>query len=363
MDNSSPLHQEDAPRPSRRRRKQCHRTHATIRDVAKMAGVSETTVSLTFRSNTRISKETRQRVLTAAAKLQYVPNLNARALRVGSVTAIGFLINDITNPFYAEMVNSAESIAQNRGYQVTVANSHWDPKLEVQAVENLISSRVRGMLICPCEKTHESLDRLSQYSIPCIAVDTIPHSYRGALIGNDLAAAGRLGAQHLLDVSCRRLALLTTDPQTESFSAFVAIKKGFLDELTRRGIDSERVAVVNAGLTINGGKIGFQRLQKRAPDVDGILCINDLCAIGVIEAAEAKGIRIGPNLAVMGIDDLEVSKTARISLTSLRQPYDRIIEIAVNVLIDSIESEDAPDINMVLPPELIVRSSTRRIQQ
>ena len=118
--------------------------------------------------------------------------------------------------------------------------------------------------------------------------------------------------------------------------------------------------MVNAGLTIDAGECGFGRLCRRSRDIDGVLCVNDLCAIGVIEAAEARSIRIGPDLAVIGIDDLHVSRTARISLTSLRQPYGRIIDLAVNALIDGIESDEAPDVSMVLPPELIVRNSTRR---
>ena len=281
---------------------------------------------------------------------------------MGGLNSIGFLINDITNPFYGRLVNNAETIAQKRGFNVVVADGHWHPKREVQAVGNLISSRVRGMLICTCEKTRDSWDRLSQYSVPCVAVDTIPESYRGAFIGNDLVAAGRLAADHLMDVHCRRPALLTTDLQMESFSSFVAVKKGFIEGLSQRGIDPEDVSVINAGLTIDAGTYGFQRLVKRVPDVDGVLCMNDLCAIGVMEAADAKGMRIGPDLAVIGIDDLDVSSTARISLTSLRQPHQRIIDLAVNALLDSIESNDAPDINMVLQPELIVRNSTRRTQ-
>lgn len=337
-----------------------HRSHATIHDVALLAAVSDTTVSLAFRPNSRISDSTRRRVMAAANQLHYVPNINARALRVGTADTIGFLINDISSPFYAEMVSLAEAIALKRGYQIVVADGHWDPEREVHLVETLISSRVRGMLICPCEKTRKSLDRLTESSIPCVAVDTIPESYRGAFIGNDLVATGQMGADHLIDVGSRRLALLTADPQRDSFSAFVAIRKGFLEAAARRGIDPESIAVIHAGLTIDAGKYGFQRLHKRAPEVDGVLCVNDLSAIGVLDAAEARGIRIGPELAVMGIDDLEVSRTSRISLTSLRQPHARIIELAVHALIDGIEADDAPDITMVLPPELIVRNSTRR---
>jgi len=334
--------------------------HATIRDIAREAGVSETTVSLAFQPNSRISQETRERILAIGDQLHYVPNLSAQTLRMGKSNAIGFLVNDITNPFYALMVRSAEAIAQNRGYQVLFADGHWNPTREVRAIESMIRSRVQGMLVCPSEKTHKSFELLAQYSIPCVVVDTAPEDYHGALVGNNLVAAGELAAKHLIDVQCEKIALLTADRQMSQFSSFQDIKKGFLSTLERYGVDPDKVPVVNAGLTIDQGKYGFEWLTKRASNIDGILCVNDLSAIGVIEGADSKGIRIGQDLAVMGIDDLEISRTHRISLTSIRQPYQRIVEFAVNALIDSIESQEPSEVRLLLDPELIVRNSTRR---
>ena len=132
-------------------RRKSQRLHTTIKDVAKRAGVSDTTVSLAFQSDSRIRPETRRRVLAIAKRLHCLPNLNAQALRMGAPKSIGFLVNDITNPFYALMVNSAESIALDRGYQVVIADGHWSAERELQSVENMIRSRVQGMLICPCE--------------------------------------------------------------------------------------------------------------------------------------------------------------------------------------------------------------------
>jgi LacI family transcriptional regulator len=334
--------------------------HATIRDIARAAGVSETTVSLAFQPSSRISHKTRERILALGNQLHYLPNLSARTLRIGRSGAIGFLVNDITNPYYALMVRSAELIAQQRGYQVVFAECHWDPAREVRAVESMIRSRVQGVLVCSCEKTRKGFELLAQYSIPSVVVDTAPEDYRGALVGNNLVAAGQIAAKHLVDVGCRHVALLTADRPMSSFSAFQCLKKGFLGTLGQHGLDPKGVMVVNAGLTIDQGKYGFELLVSRAAKVDGILCVNDLSAIGVIEGADAKGIRVGPDLAVIGIDDLAISGTARISLTTIRQPNQRIVELAVNTLVDRIESQDEVGIRMLLDPELIVRNSTRR---
>jgi LacI family transcriptional regulator len=334
--------------------------HATIRDIARAAGVSDTTVSLAFQSGSRISQETRERILAIGRKLHYVPNLSAQTLRVGKSKAIGFLVNDITNPYYAFMVRSAELIAQRRGYQVVFADSHWDGAREVLAVEGMIRARVQGVLVCSCEKTSQGFELLSQYSIPSVVIDTAPEDYQGALVGNNLLAAGRIAAEHLIEVGCRHVALLTADRSMSGFSGLQAIEKGFLAALGERGLDPQRTPVVHGGFTIDQGKYGFELLLKNAPQVDGVLCVNDLSAIGVIEGADAKGIRVGPDLAVIGIDDLAISATPRISLTSIRQPYQRIVELAVHALLDRIESADAAEIRMWLDPELIVRNSTRR---
>ena len=336
------------------------RQRTTVKDIAREAGVSVTTVSLAFQPDSRISQKTRERILAIGDQLHYVPNASAKALRMGVSNAIGFLVNDITNPFYSFMVRNAETIARERGYQAIFADGHWDPDREKHAIESMLCSRVRGALICPCEKSKESIALLDRYSVPYVIVDTAPDDYQGALVGNNLIAAGELAAKHLLGIRCRKMALLTADRQMSSFSSFQNIKRGFLGTLQKHGISPDSVPVIHAGLTIDAGKYGFERLYAEMSDVDGVLCVNDLSAVGVMEAADAKGIRIGQNLAVIGIDDLEISATPRISLTTIRQPHDRIVELAVNALIDRIETHDTTNIRLILDPELILRNSTRR---
>jgi LacI family transcriptional regulator len=329
--------------------------------VARAAGVSGTSVSLAFQPRSRIATATREKILAVARKMGYLPNLAARALRQGSPKSIGFLVNGIANPFYAFLVQNADLIARHRGYQIVVADAQWDAEREAELVENLISSRVRGVIACSNEKNPRTFEALAECNVPCIVVDTVPQDYRGGFVANDVAAAGRLAAEHLREVRCRRLALLTAGPQMDSFSAMVQLRKGFLDAVNQWGMDPKRVCIVPAGLTIDGGRLGFQRLAKRAPDCDGVLCVNDLCALGAIEAADALGIRVGPDVAIMGVDDDEISSTSRISLTSIRQPSQRMIDLAVNAIIDRIENQECPEVTMLLAPELIVRNSTRRM--
>ena len=331
----------------------------TIRDIAREAGVSDATVSLSLSGHPRISDKTRAKVLKVAARLKYSPNISARTLRTGGIQAIGFLVNDITNPFYASMIQQAERVANEHGYQLIIAESQWDEQKETKAIETLISSRVRGLMVILTEQTPRSVKLLEQTSIPVIAVDTCPPNYKGSFIGNDLVATGRLAAQHLLEVGCQHPVFLTASSTMQGFSAFVDLEKGFMEILNARSKKPAKPPVVSAGLTIEEGAAAFSQIWKAHPKADGLLCVNDLCALGVMRMADSNGIQIGKDLKVMGIDNLEVSALPRISLTSINQPRDQIAQTAAMLLIDHLERQVPLDTRQALLPELIVRQSTR----
>ena len=331
----------------------------TIRDIAKEAGVSDTAVSLSFKQNSRVSAATRERVLGVARRLGYFPNRSARNLRYGGSRSIGFVVIEITNPFYSRMIRSAERIARGLGYDVLFAESYWDPQKEIRTVSGMIENGVSGMLMCFCENTRESLGLIEQSRLPMIAVDTCPPFYKGPYVTNALAGAGRMAADHLVRAGCRRLVFFNASPEMSGFSSFQLLLKGFREGLGNAGIAPSSLSVLDADWTIEGGSSGFDRLLASATPFDGIFCVNDLCAFGVMDAAERAGRRAGKDFAVMGIDNLELGGIRRISLTSIDQPYDRIIELAVKSLIESIESGKPCSVRRRLAPTLVARDSTR----
>ena len=331
----------------------------TIRDIAREAGVSDTTVSLAFKENSRISIETRRRVLRIARRLKYFPNLAARDLRYGGSPTIGFVVTDITDPFYSRMIRSAEKIARELGYSVLFAESNWDPEKEVKIVSRMIEGRVRGLIMCFCEKTDHSLRLIREANLDHIAVDTFPSFYKGPYVINNVVRAGAMAAEHLLSVGCRNPAFFTARESMEDFSSFRSLLEGFQGSLCARGLRFDPDSVVNSDLTIEGGRQGFLALRSGGKQFDGIFCVNDLCALGVIDAAEQHGLEAGRDIAVMGIDNIEIAAVSRISLTSIDQPYDQIIELATRALIDSMERGVVCAVRRKLDPRLIVRSTTK----
>lgn len=330
----------------------------TIRDIARAAGVSETTVSLAFRPRSRISDETRRRVLQLARQLQYVPHLAARELRRGAPRTLGVLVNDLTNPFYGLMAREIEAVAQRLDFQVLLAETQFDPHCELTSIERMCQARVRGLLVCFCERTADSFARLAESGLPYLALDTRPEGYAGPYVAHDLAAAGRLAAEHLLAVGCRHPALLIPNQPGGRFSSFTHLHAGFAEALAQRGCPLPPAAVIDAGWAIGDGGEAYTRLRQQYPAADGALCGNDLCALGVMAAADAAGRRVGPDLALIGIDDLPVAALPRIGLSSIRQPNARLAELAAEALIAASESGALPELRTTLAPELIARASS-----
>jgi LacI family transcriptional regulator len=292
--------------------------------------------------------------------LNYFPNLAARQLRRGKskTKTLGLLINDITNPFYALVVRATQECAARRGYQTLVSDSQWLAKKEIAEVQMMVESRVDGVLACFCEKTKRSLELLDTFSIPFLALDTYPADYKGGFVANDIAEAARLGAEHMIERGCRQLVFLTADAGMDSFSAFKIMMRTFSRVVRSHGLPFPEERIIRSGLTIDAGVDAFDRVMAAVPEVDGVFSVNALCALGFMEGADRQRISIKGRMAVMGVDDLDICRLSRISLTSIRQPYRKLAQMATDLLIDSIERKTAPSASVALKPELIVRDST-----
>jgi len=331
---------------------------ATLKDIATEAGVSVTTVSLAFQPGSRISDGTRKEVLRIAQRRGYVPNQAARNLRRGRTLTLGVIVPDITNPFFATLVRHTETVAIERGYEVISAESRWEGDAELRAIESMARLRVDGLVFCCSEATQESVPLLRRHGIQHVLIDTCPPGYDGPFVVNDLEAAGRLAGVHLTEVGCRAPAFLTGAASHCEFSSFRLLREGFAEGLRLHGVAWRPERAVAAGLTFEAGLVAGRALLASHPQIDGVFCVNDACAWGVMEAIGESGRSAGPDIAVIGVDDLEASRMSCVSLTSIRQPYPKLARIAANALIDAIEDSTADPVRTSLAPELVIRDST-----
>lgn len=331
---------------------------STIKDVAQRANVSETTVSLSFQPDSRISDVTREKVLAIARELHYVPNTAAKHLRLGSTKTLGLIVNDITESFYSVMSRTATTVAYEKGYQLIYAENAWDAEKAIEMTKSLISRRVEGMILCLCEKEEKSVELISSMNIPHIVVDTAPDFYQGAYVINNEYTIGELGGQHLVDQGWKRLAFFNSTKEMSSFSSFRHQLSGFRKALNKAAIPFLAKDVINAGFTIEDGAAAVRRLCKNTFPYDGVFCINDEVAYGVMEELEHHGFQVGKDVAVMGIDNLPYSNLNRISLTSISIDYELMTNLAVTTLVNGIEKGAQITSRISLEPELVVRRST-----
>jgi LacI family transcriptional regulator len=333
---------------------------ATIKDIARLAQVSETTVSLSFRPGSRIGDETREKVLSIARELNYFPNTAARDLRAGRTKTIGFLINDITNPFYGYMVRTSEQVALERGYEVIFAESQWSPSHETNIINKMIQSRIEGMILCFSEKTEEAYNLVKQSGLPHVIVDTCPEYYEAPYVINDGWLAGYLSAQHLVEQKCERIAIFNARKALGSFSSINCMEQGFRHYFRENGMEFNDGNIIEAGLSIDSGKQAFREIRARGQFFDGIFCMNDLCAMGVMNEAFKEGMEAGRDYAIIGVDNNDVSDLEMISLTSIHIQYGEISRRATDYIINAIEKKSPGKIEETIAPRLVVRKSTCR---
>jgi len=332
----------------------------TIKDLAKVAGVSHATVSMVFSGEKRISQKTREKVLAAARKLKYVPNLGASNLRKGESQLIGFIVNDIANPVYGKMAQVAEAIALANGYQLIIADHQWNPDGELAAIKKMISFRAKGLLWCGTEQSAAVSELLAYVGAPTVvALDNCPRDHVGGFVGYNVRYSGAIAAQHLLENGVKNPLLFTVNRNLQNLSNFVELQEGFLETLKKHNISNCEHRLVFSGLTPEEGREAFHRLQGMGREpVDGILAINDLCAYGIMGAADELGLKIGEDIALMGIGNHSMSSMPRISLTSIAQSAEQIVRAAMEELFTCFAEDRPSSMRVSFPGELVVRKSS-----
>lgn len=320
-------------------------------------------VSLAFRDNNRVSAATRERILRIAKELHYVPNQIARGLRSGKTNTIGFIVSDIINPFYAQVLKSIEQKFGDEGMEVIVGCSDWSAERETRLAEKMIRMRATGVFIVPCERGSESLELLREARIPFVVLDTTESNFVGTCVVNDLEQCGRLAAKHFLEIGVTRPGFAGAPNDMAMYSAFQKIKHGYFETFGQAGINILSRNCVSGGLRIQDGINAWRQLVKQQSDADGIFCVNDLCAIGIMDEAESKGQVVGRDFALIGVDDLEISGLTRISLTSIRQPFDEIAIQGAREIERLIEDPLGCRRVVVLPQKLIERESTIKFKK
>jgi LacI family transcriptional regulator len=338
----------------------------TIRDVARAANVSISTVSHVLSGKRPTSEQTRRRVEDVIERLGYRPNRVAQSLVWRRPFALGLIIPDITNPYFPAFALGAEDRVRQRGYTLVLGNSEYDSDREAAYLELVRAQQLAGAIYCLGDEMSPILPELQRGVEAGLAVVLVHSPMRSVpTVCADNRQGGRLAAQHLLDLGHRAIGIVSALPLDEGMADR---EGGFLDVLRETGMAVDRAAVptMYGDHQIEGGRQATTELLGHEPNLTAIFVLNDLMALGALEGARALGRHVPGDLSVVGFDDIPFAALANPPLTTVGQPIRQLGEQAADLLLQVID--DGPSAhagvavsaqpNVLLPNVLIVRHST-----
>jgi LacI family transcriptional regulator/LacI family repressor for deo operon, udp, cdd, tsx, nupC, and nupG len=333
----------------------------SIKDVAKVAGVSYSTVSRALNDNPVIRPEVRQRVQDLARSMGYSPNALAQSLHSRLTNSIGLVITTISDPFFTDVVQGVEEAAREAGLSVLLATSGNNPERELNIIHTLVRRRVDGVILAASRVGAEHTIRLDDIHIPVVMINNqAPRGARNLCsIAVDDAQGARLAMQHLLSLGHRRIAYLGVSSRPGSNERRL---QGYLESMQAAGISPQKEWIVLDASTINAGfegdvKVG-QALGRKILEIDvsAAFCYCDTVATGVLVSCREAGVAVPEQLSLVGFDDNNICKIVTPPLTSVHQPKREMGQMALKMLLAGLAGE--PTANCLLPPTLVVREST-----
>lgn len=309
---------------------------STLSDVARRAGVSAATVSNVLRDRGKVSRATRQRVLSIIKELGYRPHLTARALAEGRAPTIALMVSSIANPFYPEFALSAERAAQREGRYLIICNTNEDAAVGVTYLNQLSGSLAEGVLLMNSKLDANVLHDANKQHAPIVLCMWERPSEPPALpcVAVDFFEAGILAAQHLLSLGHRRIGAIVGSERNGIHEARYA---GFLSAIIAAGLSMNTEAIRYTTDSTSGGYGACRDLLEKIPSLTAIFATNDLPALGAVHAAADLGWSVPDALSVIGITDIQLARESRPALTTIAVPTEEAACLAVGLLRELVE--------------------------
>ncbi len=340
----------------RRARRSRSTGHVRIEDVARAADVSAQTVSRYFRDATQVSQPTAEKIRAAIASVGYVPNLIAGSLASNRSRIIAILVPTIANPVHASPVQGLADAVRSRGYQVLVGTTEYDRETEHRLVEAFLGRRVDGIVLTGAMLREDTEALLQRSRTPTVQLWELPDRPVEMAVGHSNAGIGRTMAQHLLDRGRKQLAVIGHAATGDTRSA--ARVAGFLEVLSSQGAPAPLLIDVERPNAIGQAPDLLARLLAATPSVEGVFCVTDQIAIGLVLASQRAGVAVPKRLAIAGVGDSELAALVTPALTTVRIPRYELGHSAGVMLLARLAGERPDPAVVDLGFELIVREST-----
>jgi len=324
-----------------------------IKDVAAAAGVSTATVSRVLSDHPHVRPELRTRVLSAVAELEYRPNLVARSLRAQKTNAIGLILSDIGNPFFAGISRAVEDTAYEHGFSVLLCNTDENPEREALYLDLMRAEQVAGVILSPTQRTMARFAELN-VAFPVVLVDrSLKNGDADAVLLDNVNAAMEL-TTHLLEQGYRRIAALLGDTGTTGRER----QRGYEAALREYGLAPVSALVRHVRPRIETGRAATLELLDSDPACDAILTGNSLLTAGALQAIREQNLTIPRDVALAGFDETIWSSLVEPAITTLAQPTAEIGKTATELLLQRIAAPQRAPRKVILQGTLHVRDSS-----
>lgn len=328
-----------------------------LKDVALEAGVSINTVSRALNDRPEISAETKERVLQTAVRLGYRPNKLARGLRSNKTEIIGVIVADISNPFFAPVVQGMGRRAKELGYGLILQDTGEEYDAEEEAVRTMQYGQVDGVLLTPVQTDKQSVLQLQGTGIPFVLVARYFADPDTDYVAADDIQGGYLATKHLIENGHDRIAFISGPAYNSSARERMA---GYMQALNEHEISPDLQLIRKPALTMEDGFIHAMDILKRVkPRPTAFFTFSDFVALGVMQALREEKVKVPADMAVVGYDDIAFASCLEVPLTTVRMPKREIGQEAVQLLVEKLEGKHTTRCTQVkLPVELVVRASS-----
>lgn len=335
---------------------------ATIKDVAKYAGVSTTTVSHVINKTRFVAEDTTKAVWDAVQALNYSPSAVARSLKVNTTKSIGMIITTSEAPFFAEIVLAVEEYCYRQGYSLFLCNTQNNPEKIQNHLDMLIKKRVDGILVMCSEYTEKSLALFNGTNVPMVVMDWGTHDGKSDRILDNSFEGGYLATKHLIENGHKKIGVIAGKlEKTTARTRF----EGFLKAMNEANLPIEQKWIVEGDFEPEDGYECMNNLFRLDELPTAIFCFNDVMALGAISAITERGLSVPNDISIIGYDNIHNSRFYAPPLTTVHQSKSRLGTKALDLLLERIKKEETASLPQTLEfhPELVKRHSVKNLHK
>ncbi|MGD6843137.1 LacI family DNA-binding transcriptional regulator [Bacillus infantis] len=330
----------------------------TIKDIAKMAGVSVATVSRVINKSKPVNSEIKEKVERVIRETQFRPNALARGLISKSTNLIGVIFPQI-NYTSAELINGIEEVANRNGYNIILSNTRLDPEMELKSLEIFRDKQVDGIILSAIHTTERHVKLIKENKIPVVVVGQKMSEHHIPWVDVDNYAPVTEMVRYLVRCGHEKIGMIhgPLHDQSAGYSRY----KGFIDEMNRQGLPVNRDYLIESNFSSRDGYEAMEILLRKMDLPTAIVCASDTIAIGSKNCAEDRGYRVPDDFSIAGFDDIELATLVRPQLTTVRVDFESMGSIAMEALLHNIAQPGAETLEHYVDYRLSLRDSVKKL--